>query len=142
MAVNWPPLLPGSRRCVLMYQVVPDCLHEGIDWKCRSCKAKAGRENYRLNKDRYFQKAKEYKARLKKRIEDLKSVPCTDCNNIFDPVCMDFDHLPEFEKVREISYMLRHRWAWPKIEAEIKKCEVVCANCHRLRSKSRNVADF
>lgn len=73
------------------------------------------------------------------RIRKLKEVPCADCGQIFDPVCMDFDHLPEFSKAMNISYMVRHRMSWKKIAAEIKKCEVVCANCHRLRTKARGL---
>lgn len=143
MAANGPSMFASGRRKLLVsHRSVPDCEHEITVWSCRSCKAKRGREDYQINKDRYFRLAKEYKVKLKKRIDELKSVPCADCKNTFDPVCMDFDHLPEFEKTKEISYMMRHRWAWSKIEAEIKKCEVVCANCHRLRSKNRMVADF
>jgi hypothetical protein len=71
------------------------------------------------------------------RLRKLKEVPCADCEQTFDPVCMDFDHLPEFPKTMEISYMMRHRMSWDKIAAEITKCEVVCANCHRLRTKNR-----
>ena len=50
---------------------------------------------------------------------------------------MDFDHLPGHEKSYDISYMMRHRMAWSKIEEEVAKCAIVCSNCHRLRSKKR-----
>jgi len=45
---------------------------------------------------------------------------------------MDFDHV-HGEKDGDIS-QLRWRVGAARLEAEIAKCEVVCANCHRERS--------
>lgn len=67
----------------------------------------------------------------------MKDKPCADCGGRFDPVCMDFDHLPGHEKLHKISDMIADRVSWKKTAAEIAKCEVVCANCHRLRTKRR-----
>jgi hypothetical protein len=50
---------------------------------------------------------------------------------------MDFDHLPGTTKIRGVSelvYIYNDREA---ALAEIKKCELVCANCHRIRTYSR-----
>ena len=109
----------------------------GLQSRCKSCSNKAGLDNYYKNKDRYYAVAKNRQEWLRSKVREAKSVPCADCAQSFDPVCMDFDHLPEFIKEYDISYMVRHRMAWSRIEAEISKCEVVCANCHRLRSKDR-----
>lgn len=105
--------------------------------QCKVCCNKAAKEDYHENKDRYFAHAKKRDKDMRDKIRALKSVPCADCDQSFDWVCMDFDHLPQFDKSHEISYMMRHRMAWDKILEEIAKCEVVCSNCHRLRSKSR-----
>lgn len=51
-----------------------------------------------------------------------------------DPIVLDFDHIDENDKSYSISDMLKQRFAWSKIELEIKKCEVRCANCHRRRT--------
>lgn len=110
---------------------------DGRQQHCRTCNNKAGRKNYLENKDRYYRNAKKRDKEMRERIRELKSVPCADCGQKFDAVCMDFDHLPDFEKSHNISYMIRHRMAWEKIEAEIAKCEVVCSNCHRLRTRDR-----
>lgn len=104
---------------------------------CRTCNNAAGIKNYHENKDRYYAKARKRDRWIKEKIRKLKSVPCAECGGTFDPVCMDFDHLPEFDKVQDISKMKKRRMAWATIEAEIAKCEVVCANCHRLRTKDR-----
>jgi len=49
---------------------------------------------------------------------------------------MQWDHLPEFEKLGEISGKLRNHGR-AKILAEIGKCELVCANCHAIRTYKR-----
>lgn len=63
-------------------------------------------------------------------------MPCADCKHTYDPVCMDFDHLPGYSKVDDVA-SLPNRGSPNLIRAELVKCEVVCANCHRLRTKLR-----
>lgn len=82
------------------------------------------------------------KTREKKRVQirallaGLKNVPCADCKGQFDPCVMDFDHLDPSQKKHNIHTMSR-RSDLKGLMAEIAKCEVVCANCHRLRTKRR-----
>jgi hypothetical protein len=49
---------------------------------------------------------------------------------------MDFDHLKD--KEMNLSDMIRRGFGKKKILAEVAKCELVCANCHRLRTFKRN----
>ena len=82
-------------------------------------------------------KYKKARYRLRKAMTDkLKSVPCADCGGTFDPICMDFDHKPGVEKRDDVSGIICGR-SDANVAAEIAKCEVVCANCHRLRTKRR-----
>lgn len=60
---------------------------------------------------------------------------CIDCGYATHAVALDFDHLPGTEKVAHVSSMLTH--SWERIMAEIDKCVVVCANCHRVRTFTR-----
>ena len=56
-----------------------------------------------------------------------------DCGNTFPPVCMDFDHRPNTDK----KFNIGERYANAPISvlrAEIAKCDVVCSNCHRIRT--------
>lgn len=70
----------------------------------------------------YVQKIRDY----------LVSHPCVDCGEK-DPLVLDFDHVRGAKK-DNISRMIRHIYAWSTIEAEIAKCEIRCANCHRRRT--------
>jgi len=60
---------------------------------------------------------------------------CADCGYAAHPAALEFDHLPGVGKVQNIAAMPCNSWA--AIEAEIAKCEVVCANCHRIRTAER-----
>jgi hypothetical protein len=64
----------------------------------------------------------------------LKSKPCVDCSGIFAPVAMDFDHVRGI-KFRMVSTMVNY--SWRRVLDEIVKCDLVCANCHRIRTKFR-----
>jgi hypothetical protein len=61
---------------------------------------------------------------------------CADCGYNKHPAALEFDHLPGFEKTATIAAMVVFG-NLEKIQAEIDKCEIVCANCHRIRSASR-----
>lgn len=69
-------------------------------------------------------------------IDAAKSRPCMDCRRSFSPCCMDFDHV-RGTKLFTIGQM-RSR-ALKLIRAEIAKCDVVCANCHRIRTRNRTL---
>jgi len=69
-------------------------------------------------------------------------IPCMDCGGVFDWCAMDFDHRPDEEKEFAISRMSRYLATSERlslIEKEIAKCDLVCSNCHRVRTKKRNV---
>lgn len=68
-----------------------------------------------------------------------KGVPCADCGGVFPVFVMHWDHLPAFEKVDDVSVMVTSRTREAVLE-ELKKCELVCANCHVLRTVHRACA--
>jgi predicted HNH restriction endonuclease len=72
----------------------------------------------------------------KKALRDsFKDKPCADCGNKYPPYVMQFDHIEGFTKLFNIARgMLGNKAAF--IE-EVKKCEVVCANCHAIRTHKR-----
>lgn len=103
---------------------------------CSSCNKEYLREHYRDNKEYYKDKNARRKESLRRRVEAAKQVPCADCGNSYPPVCMDFDHVSD-DKEESIANMIKNRASWTRIKEEMEKCEVVCANCHRIRTKDR-----
>lgn len=84
--------------------------------------------------------AKSSKRRRRERrdfLNKLKSVPCADCHTKFPACCMDFDHRPGVEKRGEVCRMLLDNAPIEVILEEVSKCDVVCSNCHRIRSHNR-----
>lgn len=75
-------------------------------------------------------------AKSKRRcwLDSLKTGPCKDCNRSFPPEAMDFDH------VRGLKFAgIAQMWGCSKTKllAELRKCELVCACCHRVRTERR-----
>jgi len=76
------------------------------------------------------------RARLASFVDEFKTKPCHDCGNRFPTECMDFDHA-RGKKLGDVSAMVLKTKPIALIKAEIEKCEVVCANCHRIRTSRR-----
>lgn len=74
------------------------------------------------------------KSIYRRLVDSLKDNPCVDCGLRFPPECMDFDHVRGI-KLFQIGQM-GHRRPDALLE-EIEKCDVVCANCHRIRTRKR-----
>lgn len=70
------------------------------------------------------------------RIKAYKQRPCIDCTQSFPTEVMDFDHIPS-KGVKEKCVGLMWNLSWECVLEEVSKCEVVCANCHRIRTRVR-----
>lgn len=94
----------------------------------------AAAQHYQRNKAKVKKRAVEQKIidREKARayvLDFLNKNSCVDCAES-DPVVLEFDHV-RGKKLHNISDMVRNAATIRRIIAEIKKCEVRCANCHR-----------
>ena len=105
---------------------------------CRDCRNEYDRAYY-ANRARVVRLARRNAFRDVARswMAEMKAgVPCADCGETFPIYVMHWDHLPGFEKVASISVMVASRTRAAVLE-ELKKCELVCANCHVMRTVSR-----
>jgi len=96
--------------------------------------------HYENNKEYYAKKArvnaKAYEASIRKFLgEYLLLHPCVDCGN-GDLRVLEFDHVRGV-KLFSISDAVRRQLSQKKIEEEILKCDVRCANCHRIVTAER-----
>lgn len=69
-------------------------------------------------------------------LDRLRDVPCADCGGRFPPCAMDFDHRDPAKKESRVPAMIG-RAGDARILAEAAKCDIVCANCHRVRTVLR-----
>lgn len=77
--------------------------------------------------------AREYSLRRREILWKIKTVPCTDCGGEFPPYVMDFDHRDKSQKEFTIAESL-NRVSMERLMDEVAKCDVICANCHRIRT--------
>ena len=78
------------------------------------------------------------KAYLADYIRQLKTnTPCIDCKTSYPYYVMDFDHVRGI-KTKNVSELIS-TLSKKKIDLEIAKCEIVCSNCHRIRTHERKV---
>jgi hypothetical protein len=64
-------------------------------------------------------------------LDSIKNVPCMDCGGEFPPYVMDFDHRSD----KKFNIASRYKQApLAVLLDEIAKCDVVCSNCHRVRT--------
>jgi hypothetical protein len=76
------------------------------------------------------------RARNRAYVIEAKNRPCADCGNCYPSYVMDLDHV-RGEKVGNVGSMVGQGIALEHIRVEIEKCDVVCSNCHRIRTHER-----
>ena len=100
----------------------------------------ASRKHYAKHREKVIAKAKEYSKTARQRVRayitnHLLQNPCVDCGET-DIIVLEFDHIGD-DKDFNISDAVRVGYGMPKLKAEIAKCEVRCANCHRKKTYER-----
>lgn len=95
-------------------------------------KVRAYKKKYYLaNKSKVIAESNARKQDLKRWADDLKSsLKCALCPEN-DIVCLDFHHTNPDEKDMAIARAVSYGVSKARILAEMKKCKVLCANCHR-----------
>jgi len=85
---------------------------------------------YAKNKIKFQIKQKQLRERIKSLIRETKSNSngCSCGEKHF--ACLDFHHINQKEKLFEISSASRLGYGLEKIKEEIKKCIIICKNCH------------
>jgi ribosomal protein L32 len=75
-------------------------------------------------------------------VDAAKAVGCADCGHVDldHPEVFDFDHVGD-DKTAEVAKFVT-KGTVEDLRAEIAKCEVVCSNCHRIRTRARVTVTF
>lgn len=113
-----------------------------MPFKDREKQREASRRHYAKHRDKVIAKAKVLSKKAKDRARayinaHLLNNPCVDCGET-DTIVLEFDHVgEEGTKKFNISDATRLGYGMPKLKAEMAKCEVRCANCHRKKTYER-----
>jgi exonuclease III len=110
--------------------------------RCKACEAARMKSYYAANPELY-NKHKGYVARNDAKwkaavntyiLEVLKSRGgCLDCGET-NIIVLEFDHRDPTAKSFSITSARQSKVSWDQLVEEIDKCDVVCANCHKIRS--------
>jgi hypothetical protein len=107
---------------------------------CKECRKTYYKEHYQKNPERKKKIIENTRSIIRENVrnmlEYLQTHPCVDCGEA-DPVVLEFDHV-RGEKKASVSSLVYARNSWPVVQAEIAKCDVRCANCHRRQTAKRS----
>lgn len=104
---------------------------DGLQNHCRECEKKNHIHHYARAKSAYVRRATERTSRLTEAYQEWKrTLKCSYCSED-DECCLDFHHLDPSEKEHGIARFAKYYFGTEKWYNEIKKCIVVCSNCHR-----------
>jgi len=80
-----------------------------------------------------YQREKNNKQLMVEKLNQLKMDRgcCELCGDYHPPCCFDFHHIDKSNKKREVANLAQKGYKWETIQAEIDKCYMLCAPCHR-----------
>jgi hypothetical protein len=104
---------------------------DGLQIRCKLCRREESKQEYVKNGEKYRTRAKNQRPHTRNKYKELiqnirTHYGCAYCNEKED-CCLDFHHLRD--KQGHVTSMIGKSVG--QICAEIAKCIVVCANCHR-----------
>tara|TARA_A200000159_G_scaffold147605_1_gene154797 strand:- start:411 stop:953 length:543 start_codon:yes stop_codon:yes gene_type:complete len=91
---------------------------------------------YAENGDHRREQVKRRRRELKQRYRAYKeTLSCCECGHSGkdNAWSLDFDHIDPDNKIVSVSHLVTSGYGWERIMEEIKKCQVLCANCHRKK---------
>jgi len=92
----------------------------------------AGRRHYANNKEKVKAQIRAYKDRKRKEWREYKStLSCTQCGAAH-PAIIDFHHVDRNDLEKKKVHQLVKEGKYSQAHEEIKKCLILCANCHRI----------
>lgn len=123
---------------IIFFNLRRDGNTEKPKYRCKECELKYIQKYNKVHIKDTRHRNRKRKDKLKIWFnEKFKNKPCKDCNGIFPPCCMDFDHLDGQIKSRTLATLVGEGYSKEKILEEVSKCDLICANCHRIRTRSR-----
>jgi hypothetical protein len=116
---------------------------DGVQSYCIECRREYMKRHYARNVAKYRLRAgrrnEQRREAVRRIIREAKNRPCSDCGVQYPVYVMDFDHRDGGEKRFNIGRdALGGRCTVEALRDEIEKCDVVCANCHRMRTHGRS----
>ena len=105
---------------------------------CKDCTRLFVKNHYNRNREYYLAKAQKRNKYLRYQINSyisnyLLNHPCVGCGEK-DLAVLEFDYTGQVPKLKAVSHLIKDQVSLAKIQEEINKCVVRCANCHRKKT--------
>jgi hypothetical protein len=116
---------------------------DGLQSSCKDCQSNTNRLYYKNNRKKFMKLVGINKRRralnnYTRLVTEYLNKPCIDCNKVYHPSSMVFDHLDlktkSIRKTEGVMYLVRNGYSWKVIKEEVDKCDVRCQNCHFLKT--------
>lgn len=105
---------------------------DGLCGACKECNKAYHKIHYKKNKQDYLDKSKRRRKKLSKDWALFKStLKCKQCGYDKHPVALDFHHKDPSKKDEGLARLIT-TGSMKRIQEELEKCDVLCANCHRI----------
>ena len=114
--------------------------------QCKQCyrehRLQYYKRHYETYKEHYRTRAKERRVILRTEFRTnmlryLVGKTCEFCGET-DIRTFEFDHISPHEKIFGIARSVSLGYSWNEVEKEIKKCRLLCANCHKKQTAEQN----
>jgi hypothetical protein len=126
-----------------MEEPVRKCTACGVEYPESKFKRRGGRQSHTrhtmCNRCLYVRYTRPNAQRNTQVVQDYKvQAGCADCGFNKHPAALEFDHRPGVDKKFNVMEKVGS-YSMTKVWDEIAKCDVVCANCHAIRTTERRV---
>ena len=89
---------------------------------------------YQRNRQREIDRVMSRQRTTLEFLRDLRRVPCEECGETLQPHQMDFDHRDRSTKSFGLTWARSMLTPRPRLLEEVAKCDIICANCHAIRT--------
>jgi len=101
---------------------------DGYQDYCKSCKKKTDAEQFQKHKEKWVNHYNNIKKKRRVKINEIKSKGCCKKCGESRPYVLDYHHINPNTKSGAVADMVSY--SWKKVTDEIKKCVLLCRNCH------------
>lgn len=103
----------------------------GYQSLCKKCKSSYNKQYYLANKSVYAARVRSRKEAVRAYIHSIRLRCATKKCGENHPAVLDFHHKDPTEKEAVVPQMIKGGWSIKRVKEELKKCTVLCSNCHR-----------
>jgi hypothetical protein len=104
--------------------------------RCRNCHRLKHQQEIKISSNIWKHRNHQYVNMIKTKIG--KCLQCGKICHSSNTFMFDFDHLKSYRKLAKVSKLVRYKYSLKVIRKEVGKCQLLCANCHHIKTLFEN----